>query len=69
MVSRSVDMLGASVGHAHSWRAGVGMRALCPFLGVGAGHVHRTGWWSTGQVQACSVLPRDMLILGGLEWA
>ena len=25
-------MLSRSVGHAHSWRPGVGMRALCPFL-------------------------------------
>ena len=36
-------MLTRSAGHAHSWRAGVGMRALCPFLGAGAGHV-RWAW-------------------------
>ena len=64
-----VDMLTGSAGHAHSWRAGVGIRALCPFPGVGAGHVRRAGWGSSGREWACSVFPRDMLILGGQEWA
>ena len=38
-----VDMLTVSVGHAHAWRPGVGMRALCPFPDAGAGHARRAG--------------------------
>jgi len=34
-------MLSRCWGHAHSWPPGVGMRALCPFLGAGAGHVQK----------------------------
>ena len=46
-----VDMLSRSAGHAHSWQAGVGIRALCPVLGAGAGHVRRAwGWgWARGR--------------------
>jgi hypothetical protein len=40
---RGMDMLSRSTGHAHSWRAGVGTTASCPFLAAGAGHVHWRG--------------------------
>ena len=46
LLAPGVGMLSRSAGHAHSWRAGVGMRALCPFLGAGAGHVRWAWSWA-----------------------